>query len=104
MSRGGDFMRMRCFAIALLTISGVGSQVTWAEQPAPQEGNFVSRDFKFKSGEALPAIRLHYMTFGTPARDAQGRVTNAVLILHGTGGSGRNFLAPQFADELFGSG
>lgn len=74
------------------------------EQPAPQEGNFVSRDFRFKSGETLPELRLHYRTLGKPKRDTQGRVTNAVLILHGTGGSGRNFLVPRFAGELFGPG
>jgi len=49
-------------------------------------------------------LRLHYMTLGQPARDAQGQVTNAVLIMHGTGGSGKNFLTPQFADELYGAG
>ena len=52
----------------------------------------------------MPELRLHYMTFGNPARDASGRVTNAVMVLHGTGGSGRQFLAPQFAGVLFGPG
>lgn len=70
----------------------------------PQEGDYISHDFHFHSGEVLPELRLHYMTFGKPARDASGRVTNAVLILHGTGGSGRQFLQPQFADVLFGPG
>jgi homoserine O-acetyltransferase len=68
------------------------------------EGDFVARDFKFRSGEHLPQLRLHYRTLGTPVRDAGGHVTNAVLLLHGTGGSGQQFLSPQFADELFGSG
>ena len=75
-----------------------------AGQPAPQEGNFVSRDFHFKSGETLPELRLHYRPLGKPERDAQGRVINAVLILHGTGGSGKGLLVPQFAGELFGPG
>jgi homoserine O-acetyltransferase len=75
-----------------------------AAKPTPQEGDYVSRDFHFKTGETLRELRLHYMTFGKPERDAKGRVTNAVLILHGTGGSGRQFLAPQFADVLFGPG
>jgi homoserine O-acetyltransferase len=70
----------------------------------PLEADYVSRNFHFKSGEILPELRLHYMTFGKAERDAKGKVTNAVLILHGTGGSGRQFLAPQFADVLFGSG
>jgi homoserine O-acetyltransferase/O-succinyltransferase len=77
-------------------------------QPAtrltPVEGDYVSHDFHFKSGENVPELRLHYMTLGKPERDANGKVTNAVLILHGTGGSGRQFLAPQFADVLFGRG
>jgi homoserine O-acetyltransferase len=75
-----------------------------AQRPAPEEGNFVARDFHFKSGETLPELRLHYTTLGKPARDAEGRVTNAVLILHGTGGTGHQFLSPVFADVLFGPG
>jgi len=75
-----------------------------AQQLTPHEGDFIVHDFHFKSGETLPELRLHYMTLGQPARDAAGRVTNAVLILHGTGGSGRQFLAPQFAGVLFGPG
>jgi homoserine O-acetyltransferase len=79
-----------------------------AAQASPKysvtEGDFVARDFKFRSGEHLPQLRLHYRTLGTPVRDAGGHVTNAVLLLHGTGGSGQQFLSPQFADELFGSG
>ncbi len=80
----------------------------WAQQPrqlpAPTEGDYVSHDFHFKSGETLPELRMHYATFGTPTRDANGNVTNAVLLLHGTSGSGRQFLAPQFANVLFGPG
>jgi len=72
--------------------------------PATTEGDFVVHNFTFHSGESLPDVRLHYTTLGKPARDAQGRTTNAVLILHGTGGSGRQFLAPYFAGELFGPG
>lgn len=72
--------------------------------PAPVEGTFIIRDFRFASGETLPELRLHYRTLGSPARDARGRVANAVLILHGTGGSGAQFLQPQFAGELFGPG
>ncbi len=80
------------------------STPTRAAQVAPQDGDFVVRDFRFNSGEVLPELRLHYTTLGTPARDASGRVTNAVVILHGTGGSGRQFLSPQFAGVLFGPG
>ena len=75
------------------------------DQPAAavQEGDFVAKDFKFRSGETLPELKLRYRTLGKPTRNAQGHVTNAVLILHGTGGSGQQFLSPQFADELFGA-
>lgn len=72
--------------------------------PATTEGDFVIHDFKFRSGESLPELKLHYTTLGKPARGAQDHVTNAVLILHGTGGSGRQFLQPQFAGVLFGLG
>ncbi len=75
-----------------------------AEQPAPVEGDFVVHDFHFRSGETLPELRLHYTAFGKPARDARGRVTNAVLVLHGTGGSGRQFVRPEFSGVLFGPG
>jgi homoserine O-acetyltransferase len=68
------------------------------------EHDLVLRDFAFASGEKLPELRMHVMTLGTLQRDAKGRATNAVLIMHGTTGSGRQFLRPQFADELFGPG
>jgi homoserine O-acetyltransferase/O-succinyltransferase len=72
--------------------------------PATTEGDFIVHNFKFGSGETLQEVRLHYTTLGKAAKDGQGRTTNAVLILHGTGGSGRQFLAPYFAGELFGAG
>lgn len=72
-----------------------------AEHPAPREADFIIRDFAFASGEQLAELRLHYRTLGTLQRDAQGRARNAVLILHGTGGSGAQFLRAEFADEMF---
>ncbi len=73
--------------------------------PKPSgEGDFTIHDFGFRSGERLAEVRLHYYTYGKPARDDAGRVTNAVLILHGTGGSGLQFVRPQFAGVLFGPG
>lgn len=69
-----------------------------------KDGDVVLRDFKFGSGETLKELRLHYTTLGTPQRDKHGRITNAVMVLHGTGGSGRQFLAPQFTEELYGPG
>jgi homoserine O-acetyltransferase/O-succinyltransferase len=68
------------------------------------EGDFVARNFKFRSGEQLADLRLHYKTLGQPTRDAGGRVTNAVMLLHSTSGSSTQFLVPQFAGELFGPG
>jgi homoserine O-acetyltransferase len=70
----------------------------------PKEGDFIARDFKFSDGQSLPEVRLHYTTIGTPQRDASGRVTNAVVILHGTNRAGRVFLIPSFAGVLFGPG
>lgn len=75
-----------------------------ADYPAPKEGDFTLKNFRFHDGESLPELRMHYLTLGTPKKDAQGKVTNAVLILHGTGGTGRQFLSPVFADVLFGPG
>lgn len=72
--------------------------------PEPAAHDYVVKDFRFRSGETLPELKIHYYTLGTPKTDAAGKVTNAVLILHGTGGTGRQFLAPQFADVLFAPG
>src|SRR5690348_11696064 len=84
--------------------SAAGQQTASPPTMATTESDFAAKNFKFHSGETLPELRLHYTTLGKPARDAQGRVTNAVLILHGTGGSGHQFLQPIFAGELFGPG
>ena len=89
--------------VAILTVA-VSASTACAETttpPATQEGDFSLKNFRFRSGEILPDLRLHYTTLGSPARDAQGRVTNAVLIMHGTGGDGHQFLRPQFAGVLF---
>src|SRR5438874_7615016 len=73
-----------------------------ADYPAPTEGDYTIRDFKFTSGETLPELHLHYRTIGKPEKDAQGKTTNAVLIMHGTTGSGAQFVPrPEFADQLF---
>src|SRR6266852_6305932 len=74
---------------------------TAAAAPATTEGEFVAKDFRFRDGETLAELRLHYATLGKAIRDSAGRVTNAVMILHGTGGSGAQFLQAQFAGELF---
>ena len=78
-----------------------------AQTPAglnPKEGEFFVHDFHFRSGETMPEVRIHYTTLGAAQRDAKGHVTNAVLIMHGTGGDGHQFFRPQFADVLFAPG
>ena len=90
--------------VCIASASLFGQTSSSAARPTPTEGDYIAHDFHFKSRESLPELRLHYTTFGKPERDASGKVTNAVLILHGTGGSGRQFLAPQFADVLYGPG
>ena len=87
---------------------GLASPVALPAQQAPAfvpaEGDYVIKDFRFASGESLPELRLHYATFGHPEHNARGVTRNAVLILHGTGGSGRQFLRDVFAGVLFGPG
>jgi homoserine O-acetyltransferase/O-succinyltransferase len=81
--------------------------VAWpasAQYPDPVPGDFTVRDFRFATGESLPELKLHYVTIGQPRRDGAGVVRNAVLILHGTGGTGRQFVSKNFAGVLFGPG
>jgi homoserine O-acetyltransferase/O-succinyltransferase len=96
-------------AVLLLTLAVVSTpaqqattdKVTW---PTPREDDFIAHDFHFQSGEIMPEVRMHYTTLGKPVKDASGRTTNAVLILHGTGGNGHSLLRPIFAGVLFGPG
>jgi homoserine O-acetyltransferase len=69
-----------------------------------REGDVVLKDFRFRDGEALPELRIHYTMLGEPHRNSAGQIDNAVMVLHGTGGAGWQFLRPQFADELYGPG
>jgi homoserine O-acetyltransferase len=69
-----------------------------------KEGDYIARSFRFTTGQTMESLRLHYTTLGTPRKDAKGVVRNAVLILHGTGGTGRGFLSPTYAGALFGPG
>src|ERR1043165_9499453 len=88
----------RIFLLLLL------SSAAFAQAPGPVEHDFTTRDFMFRSGESLPKLKIHYTTYGKPQTDAQGRTTNAVLILHGTGGTGHSLVRPSFAGVLFGPG
>jgi homoserine O-acetyltransferase len=78
----------------------VAASVNWPTR----EADFTVRDFRFRSGETMAAVRLHYTMLGQPHRNAAGEVDNAVMVLHGTGGTGKQFLSPQFANELYGPG
>src|SRR5262249_42632391 len=88
--------------VRLLVGAGVGwglcgARALAADYPAPKEGDFVAREFRFHTGEVMPELRLHSTTIGAPSGEP-------VLILHGTTGSGASLLPPGFAGELFGPG
>lgn len=91
--------------VGLLALAWAGAAAAQSDYSARlTEGDAVLRDFRFGSGERMSELRIHYATLGTPRRDSKGAIANAVMVLHGTGGSGRQFLQPQFAGELFGPG
>jgi homoserine O-acetyltransferase len=81
-----------------------GAQRGNAPRPGVTEGDFIIRDFKFSDGSTLPEVRIHYATLGKPRKESDGKVHNAVLILHGTGGAGTGFLSAGFGGQLFGPG
>src|SRR5262252_2113943 len=92
----------RPVALLSLTLSSALLCAQSTDYHNPDQGTFVIKDFQFKSGEKLPEVKIHYYTLGAPQRDSSGKIRNAVIILHGTGGSGRQFLTPNFAGVLFG--
>jgi homoserine O-acetyltransferase/O-succinyltransferase len=87
--------------LALLLVAAAANA---AGYPAPVEAEATFKSFKFHSGETLPELHIHYKTVGTPKRNARGEIDNAILIMHGTTGSGGQFIRPEFAGELFGPG
>ncbi|HWX69183.1 MAG TPA: alpha/beta fold hydrolase [Steroidobacteraceae bacterium] len=90
--------------VVLLALLPLWTAALAASYPPPIEGDFVLSDFRFTSGDSLPELRIHYRTFGQPHADRNGVVRNAVLIMHGTGGSGASLVRDEFAGELFGPG
>jgi homoserine O-acetyltransferase/O-succinyltransferase len=91
-------MLWRTALVLVLTLT-----IVWAaDYPQPAEGDYSIKDFHFSSGETLPELRIHYRTLGKAEKDGHGRTRNAVLIMHGTTGSGGQFIRPEFAGELFG--
>ena len=101
------------FALMLaLAAQAVTPPSGWGGTPAPaaktqwptREGDVVLRDFRFRDGEVMAELRMHFTMLGSPHRNRAGEIDNAVMVLHGTGGDGKQFLRPQFADELYGPG
>ncbi len=96
-------MKTAAFTLCLVSLLLI-TAARAADYPAPFEGDVTLRDFQFVSGESLPELRIHYRTIGELQRDSDGHARNAVLITHGTTGSGKQFIRPEFAGELFGKG
>jgi homoserine O-acetyltransferase len=90
-----------CISFVITLSSAIGRAADW---PAASENDFAMQDFQFRSGGPPAAVHIHYRTLGAPQRDEKGIVRNAVLILHGTTGSGAQFMNANFAGELFGDG
>jgi homoserine O-acetyltransferase len=100
-------MRLLCSALlaGLSAFSAVCNAQGGATTKYPgTPGDYIAKDFKFGTGETLPQLKLHYLTMGSPHRNAAGHVDNAVLLLHGTGGNAHNLTVPAFSDPLFGPG
>jgi homoserine O-acetyltransferase/O-succinyltransferase len=91
-------------ALSCVLLLALAPSLPAADYPEPSSADYLIRDVRFESGETLPELRIHYRTLGTPRRGEGGKVVNAILILHGTTGSGAGFLRPEFAGELFGKG
>src|SRR6201996_4262319 len=89
------FIIIRAALAVLLAMTSLTAMA--ADYPAPRQGDWVARDFRFHGGESLPEVRLHFATIGDPANPP-------VLVLHGSGGSSASMLTPTFAGELFGAG
>ena len=87
----------RLHIVVAFIVAFVAAPVLAADYPAPKEGDWVARDFRFHSGEVFPELKLHYRTIGAPTGEP-------VLVLHGTAGSGASMLGKNFAGELFGPG
>jgi homoserine O-acetyltransferase len=90
--------------VVLLFVLGLASAAGAQSFPTPERHDFIVRNFRFQSGESLPEIRIHYRTIGTPARDAKGRLTNGVMVLHGSSGDAGQVLAASFTGPLLGRG
>src|SRR5262249_56940671 len=100
-------MTFRALATVMLlatTPAALAQTPSTTQWPNQNEGDFAIKDFRFKSGETLPVLNIHYTTLGTPLRNTAGDIANAVILLHGTSASGKAWLMPSLADELFAPG
>jgi hypothetical protein len=101
-----DFVQQRaCFLLFVFALAAAAqapkSQYAPTHWPI-SNGSFDIPNFRFGTGEMLPNLHLHYLTLGTLHRDSEGHADNAVLLLHGTGGSSHSLLNAAFSDVLFG--
>ncbi len=95
----------RLTLLAFLTTLAANAQAAQGQTKWPaKDGTYIIKNFRFGTGESLPELKLHYLTLGEPHRDDAGHTDNAVLLLHGTGGSAHSLLNPAFSDVLFGPG
>jgi homoserine O-acetyltransferase/O-succinyltransferase len=85
----------------LLALAALISTPATAQSGFGTEQDITLKDFRFADGESLPEVKMHVTTLGQPHRNAAGEIDNAVMMLHGTGGTGHQFFRPSFADELF---
>ncbi len=95
-------MKKITFLLVLFLFACASSEAQ--DYPTPVEGDFIIENFEFEKGGILEKLNLHYRTIGTPKTGSDGKVNNAVLILHGTTGNGGGFLSDRFAGNLFGPG
>ena len=93
-------MRLVCVVFLLAAASGAAAQSV----PPPERHDFIVKDFRFQNGESLPEVRIHYRTIGTPVRDAGGKITNGVMVLHGSSGDAGQVLAASFSEPLLSKG
>lgn len=97
-------MKMTGWAALIAALLSAGPVQAAEPYPGQRDGDFTIADFALTNGQHLANARFHYTVLGTPLRDATGAITNAVMLLHGTTGTGKNFLGPSLAGELFGPG
>ncbi|MFT3722958.1 MAG: alpha/beta fold hydrolase [Hyphomonadaceae bacterium] len=97
-------MRLATLIAAIAAVAFAPFAHAQSVKLTPAEGDYIAKDFTFSSGEKLAELRLHYTTLGTPHRNAKGEIDNAVLVMHGTGGDGKQFFRAQFTDVLFAPG